>query len=618
MYNVSNDYLLAFKKPVHRWRIKGTVGNVAFTDENILTGSFHLSNAASGNDDITLGMVNIGELSATFVGLSINRYSWKNKEITVEIGLTKAGGTVEYVPAGKYTITSAEWSADGVSVVAYDNMRLFDKPFFMQLGAATAYDLLEFACQECGVTFGMADLTGFCNKDLIYPADYGEDIETYRDLIYWVAQTQCAFATIDRTGALVLRRFISSAVDTIDATERYNTSRFADYETHYTGMSIVNTSDGTTQYYSLDPDNGSTINLGSNPLLQRIPSVLEPIIQNMLTEVAQIEYVPFTATMLGGVHYDLGDVLTEAGGIGAGSSVIITGFDYNFNVGFEMVGVGANPKLASANSKSDKNIQSLLATTNKNEFRDYEQKNTGQIVIGNNEEQRICSVRLASNNQTKALIHIQVNLESEADEITDDIDVDVVEDEQITATASGDDIFRLVSDGTTKGIVRYVINSEEIEMKPQEQWLDGKHILHLMYVQPLEIGVPIQFDAYLKAKDGTITIPKGAVWFYGAGRGLVGDGKWDGTFNIQEDAADFSLIEIGIEQAIEGLIIDNPTLIPITASDTAQEFTLQELTFENAADLVFVNLYVGKFDLITEAGEAFTTEDGIALVTEHD
>jgi hypothetical protein len=623
MYNVSNGYLTAFRKPVHRWKIRGTVGNVAFTDSNILTGSFHLSNACSGNDDITLGMANIGQLSATFVGLNIQKTKWKNKDVYVEIGLTKSGGQVEYVPVGTYRITSAEHSAEGVTVEAYDNMRLFDKPFAMMIGPVNAYDLLQYACTQCGVTFGMDNLNGFCNKNLIYPPTYEQDIETYRDLIYWVAQTQCAFATIDRDGALVLRRFVSAPVDTIDADSRYNTSRFADYTTKYTGISVVNVDDNTTKYYHLTSDDGTTINLGQNPMLQRTEGERAAIINNMLAEVSQIQYTPFTATMLGGIQYDLGDVLTESGGIGDNATCLVTGYDYNYKVGYEMTGVGANPLLATAQSKSDKNIQALLYSTNKNEYRDYELKNANLIRIGSDEEARICMVRLASNNSTKALIHLEINLESIADSIADDIDVDVAAEldpqtEEITAsgTASGDDIFRLVSDNETKGIVRYLVNSVETPFKPCEQWTDGKHVLHLMYVLPLTQGITAQFEVYMRAVGGTLEIPADGLWFYGSGRGLVGDGKWDGSIEVQEYAPDWQLIEIGFESAEENMDVSLLVPIGIVLTDNAAEWQLQEISFNNTAENMTINLYAAKYGLITEDEQTFITEDGNVYVTE--
>ena len=107
-----------------------------------------------------------------------------------------------------------------------------------------------------------------------------------------------------------------------------------------------------------------------------------------------------------------------------------------------------------------------------------------------------------------------------------------------------EDIWNAISDTATTGVVRYLINSEEVDLHPTEKWIDGKHVLHLMYILPLEANSMTTFDAYLKALGGTIDIDIGGVWFYASGAGLVGDGKWDGTVNIEDDVADWNLISI--------------------------------------------------------------------------
>ena len=388
---------------------------------------------------------------------------------------------------------------------------------------------------------------------------------------------------------------------------------FADYATHYTGISVVNTADGTTSYYGLPVDDGTTINLGNNPLLQRIPVDQAIIVQNMLQEMANVEYTPFTATMLGGVHYDLGDVLTEAGGLGAGSTVIITSYDYTFNVGYEMSGVGANPQLANVQSKTDKNIQNLLANTNKNEFRDYEQKNAAIITIGDNEEINIISTYLASNNNTKALIHIEINLESAANVITDTVPVDTENE-----TVDGEDIFTLVSDKETRGTVRYFVDADEAVFRPVEQWTDGKHVLHLMYVLPLVAGVPTQFRVYMRSDGGQIIIPRDGLWFYGSGRGLVGDGNWGGFFDLEDQAADWNIIDITFNAVTESVSVDTQTPVGIDIADVAANWNVIDVSVGSTNEMVTITLRTRTFPRITQDGNRRITEDGNYRYTEGD
>ena len=89
----------------------------------------------------------------------------------------------------------------------------------------------------------------------------------------------------------------------------------------------------------------------------------------------------------------------------------------------------------------------------------------------------------------------------------------------------------------------------------------------------------------MQSVGGSIEIPRGGVWLYASGAGLVGDGKWDGN---------------------------------ITLLDYTEEWAYSEYTFEDAEDNVSVLLdFAGEY-LGTEDSEIMTTEDGEELILEVD
>ena len=57
MYGVSDAYKTAMHQAVQRFRLTGKVGNTDFTDENVLSGSFSITNQCSGNNEILIGQV---------------------------------------------------------------------------------------------------------------------------------------------------------------------------------------------------------------------------------------------------------------------------------------------------------------------------------------------------------------------------------------------------------------------------------------------------------------------------------------------------------------------------------------------------------------------------------
>ena len=264
MYSVSNAYLAAIKQPIQVHKVRGTIGSVAFTDENILEGSFSISNQSTDTSDIVLGSCYIGQLSATFTGLNISRTEWMNKVITPYFQLWFDSVNYEEVPLGVFTIKEVNHTAEGVEVVAYDNMYKFDKKF-KKSGlnmVAKPYNFLIVFCQKCGIELGMnstqVEALPNGNADLYLcgvrksTTTYANDIETYRDALFWLAQCLGSFATMRRDGKLVLRAYKDTVDDSISDTYRLSGAKFADYITSYTGIYTESLYDGETTYYGYD------------------------------------------------------------------------------------------------------------------------------------------------------------------------------------------------------------------------------------------------------------------------------------------------------------------------------------------------------------------------------
>ena len=127
MYQVSSAYKNAMHNRVQNFKIRGTIGNASFSDENILAGSLSISNQCSGADNIDIGQVYIGELNCTFLGVDIDRNSWFGKEITIDFGQGLDDGSYEFIPLGVFSVAEADYSEAGVVVKAYDHMAKLDQ-----------------------------------------------------------------------------------------------------------------------------------------------------------------------------------------------------------------------------------------------------------------------------------------------------------------------------------------------------------------------------------------------------------------------------------------------------------------------------------------------------------
>lgn len=596
------------KGNTQRYSLSGTIGTESFTDDNVIAGSFTIANQCTNSSAFNLGNVTIGKLTATFQGVSIARNRWEGKYIAPTIRIDGND-----IPLGRFKVDEATHNNGFTSVVAYDDMAKFDKAAAVAPGQSDApYDWLALACRECGVPLGMtrADVEALPNGNQPHVLFEQGDIETWRDVLYWTAVKLCSFCTIDRQGQLVLRTWHNTIDDTLPASARYVASTYGDEVVTYTGINVNVTEEKVVKYYSATLDNGYTYNIGSNPFMQGPEAQRAIYAANILSGLANIEYNACKVAIPFGAHYDLGDVLQFPNG--SGSSVnkfCVMGYSWTYYGQCILTGI---PQNKCSKSKTDKNVQGLINNTNKNETTSYESKNTSEIVIGDNERKLLIKARITSNKNTKAMIHIEVNLESVANTPTAEYQVD--EDGIIHL----EDIWNDIGEIATKGIVTYLVNAEEDELHPEESWIDGNHVLHLMYILPVQQGVASDFYAYMKSEGGTITIDRGGVWFYALGVGLVGDDKWNGLLTIEEEATDFALIELTFEEVAESITIDTQVPTSIVLSDNASEFGLIDVAFESAEDSVVINMYVGKFGLITEDEEVFVTEDGDVFVTEYD
>lgn len=596
MYDVSEEYRETIHSEIFRTKLTFTIDNATYTDENILQGSLQLTNQCTDTKDVKLGAVYVAELTATLRKVNVARNLWRGKQITLTHWLqTDEDNDIwEAVPLGVFTISEAQWKASGVVIRAYDNMQKFDKPFSLNQSGGLLYDFLAYASTECDVALAQTEqeLKALPNGTQFFSYFSASDVETWRDLISYIAQVYGGFATIDRTGKLVIKRYGGEAVDDLPTSSRHTGGTFSDYVTKYTAVSYVDIEAKEVRRLAAAVDDGITLALGSNPFLQNRQQAGDAL-PNILAAVQQIQYTPFSFTMASNPAYDLGDVVTCAGGIAGNSTnyCCIQKYIYAYHKKFTISGYGADPATASARSKTDKSIAGLSASTSADAMGFYEFRNVQQIHIDAGVKRRVVTMRIASTAETRVHFHFNINLrttDNDANSIT-----------YVTAT--------------------YIVDGAEQDVKPEETYIDGKHVMHLMYVLPMLPNAISILTLYLTAASGTIDIERGGLWAYASGAGLVGDEEWNGILDLYDDANDFAIAEIvTFKTAAETITTNLQVPMGATLTDAAEDLAVQELQYTEAlTDAVRVVNYEDEALRVTEDGEDVrTTEDGDNRFTE--
>lgn len=581
MYPVSEAFLQAVQGNTRKYYWTGkitTAGGVEypFDQEDIVKGSGYITAQCCGNSEIELGAVYAAEMGISLI-LDIDRYTLEDAEVELSYHLRLASGAYETIPMGIFEVSEANRSVHVLELKAYDRMLCFDRAFngFETIG--TAYGMMALCSTACGVELAQtqAEIEALPNGSellSIYPEN---DIETYRDVLYFTAQVLGGFFCINRAGKLEFRQYGETPVVEILQKHRFSSS-FSDFVTRYTAVSSTNLRTQTAEYYALETDDGLTMNLGVNPLLQfGLEETRAELCGNILDALSKVNYVPFDSDTIGNPALDLGDVLTFSGGqADARQITCVTSFTVKIGGRQSLKCVGKNPRLSQAKSKNDKNISGLLNQIEAGKIGIHTFTNAFEYTIGETDV-RIISIEFASKEENHAQFFGQVVVDVAADPAARSANANGTivipfpagesESSEPSGTApagseagtsssaadtAGTDISVEVSlpvtwteDGKAVCYVTFELNNAEILLHhPVETWHSGKHILSLYY--PIENIVPNitnTFNVYLRMEDGSGSVGIGDCIASISGQAMVAAAAWDGRIDIEETAALFSV-----------------------------------------------------------------------------
>lgn len=559
MYPVSEAFLQAVQENTRKYywtgRIVTKTGAVhEFGNEDIVKGSGYISSQCCGSAEIEIGTVYAAEMGITLFS-EIDRYTMEDAKVELFYHLGVGVDNFEEVPMGIFEVSEANRTLHCLEIKGYDYMLRFEKSFNGFETVGNAYAFLALCCKACGVELAhtQAEIEAMPNGGELLSVYTENDIETYRDVLFYVGQVLGGFFCINREGKLALRKYGNVPVVTVSDRQRFSSS-FSDFITRYTAVSSTNIRTQTAEYYALEQDDGLTMNLGVNPLLQfGLEETRKALLENILADLAVVRYVPFDSDTIGNPAVDVGDVLVFSGGHADETQMAcVTGFQIKINGKHSLKCVGKNPRLAQAKSKNDKNLSGLLNQIEAGKIGIHTFTNASAYTV-NEMDVKIISIEFAATEET----HVQF-----FSIVVVDVSADMVE---LSGTAAGMimvPVPALMEDGTETrqdvsveaelpvtfsmdgkavALVRYEFNDEEILTHyPVETWGSGKHVLPLYY--PIENLIPNftnTFNVYLRMSGGSGSIETGGCIASISGQGMAAAPAWDGKITLEETVAAF-------------------------------------------------------------------------------
>ena len=562
MYPVSTAFLEAVKNNTRKYywtgRITTKTGDVYdFDQDDIVKGSGYITSQCCGSTEIELGTVYAAEMGISLFS-EIDRYTLEDAIITLTYHLLLTDGTYEEVPMGIFEVSEANRKVRTLEIKAYDYMLRFEKNFNGFETVGTAYDFITLCCQSCKVEAAQSQAYyEALSNGTEYLSIYADnDIETFRDVLYYVGQVLGGFFVINREGKLELRKYGNTPALTVERKHRFSSS-FSDFITRYTAVSSTNLRTQIAEYYALDPDDGLTMNLGVNPLLQfGLDETRKQLVENILADISIVNYVPFDSATIGNPALDVGDILSFSGGqADATKYACITSSNIKIGGRQTIKCVGKNPKLSQAKSKNDKNISGLLNQIEEAKIGIHTFTNAQAFTV-NDTDVRIISIQFASSEENHAQFFGQIIVDASAVQVrksataSGNITIPPVDVENIPEGETDPDIIgqtteQTVSvelpiswtdDGQAIAYVTFELNDDVIEIHhPMETWHSGKHTLLLYY--PIEHIIPNYtntFNVYLRMASGSANIDVGGIIASISGQSMAAADAWDGTINLSD------------------------------------------------------------------------------------
>lgn len=525
MYPVSEAFLQKIKENTREYYWTGTITTKKgttydFENRDILKGSAYINQKCCSNGEIEIGSVYASEMKITLFN-AIDRYILTDAEIRLWYHLKLNDEKEETVPMGVFIISEANHNIKTLEITAYDRMLLLDKDFKITDMTGTPYEILSLLAADCAIELAQSEdqIKALTNGGETFSVYTDNDIETWRDVLFYLSQAMCCFAAFNREGKLELRQYSMRSVFEINNSHRFESS-FSDFKTRYTAISSTNQRTKMAEYYALETDNGLTMNLGTNPLLQYgLKGTRERIHKKILEQLSIFEYVPFDSTTIGNPALDAGDVIVHKGGHADDACYYcVTESECRINGKQTLKGVGKNPRLAAAKSKNDKNITGLLNSAEENKIIYYDFLNASDLVIGQKQTE-IISIEYVAVEDTTAMFMAQIILNAIPDE-----------------------------DGKTVIVkVTYKKGLEEITtFYPIETYQNGIHTMALIYPISVTGESDNNFSVYMNIEGGgSAKICAGNIRATISGQGLAaGVNEWDGKITITETVGESIFWEI--------------------------------------------------------------------------
>lgn len=554
---------------------KGDV--IPINNTAIDSGSFYITNQCVSNDAFAYGSVFAAEAGIT-LKTEIDRYSLYDAVIKIYFNLLLSNNEYERIPLGKFYVNEPDRVGKSITIKAYDGMISLEKDL-EESTTGTPYELLLFIGDRCGVEIAQTEeeILALTNGGQLLSVAI-DRIDTFRDLLSYIAQVTCTFAIFDREGKLRLCEYGTESVKTIEASNR-TSSKFSDFETYFTSVKGYFISDSVYKGYIHESEinTGLIYDMGEIPIVQGLDETNQEVLDNVYNKTVGVRYVPCDISFIGDPSLDLGDMITNVDRSGNQITSLITYYSWSYRGGHQLKSAGSNPKLSVVKEKKNKDIANMKAEINAKTVAVYSYTNARSFKVKGGIEVKdmaeVVRIAFAVNEDVTALFMATLQFNMDCDgfvELNSYLDSVFYENSTVCQYClAGPNIITIMNYIPCKKNTTYKfsvmaktyceetpLRINDAKVKTNENARDATILSYESIVAALkkaqqvpitDLNDTISYDVEVPIKTvPTMSIDKYAVKAAIFGQGLAGEVDWDGTLTFDEMFGLVSVPQVGI------------------------------------------------------------------------
>lgn len=530
MITTSEAFKQAMLKPELRSRIEIDISNgtetVTIKDKKVIHGTLEGNWRSSNNQAFTLGTCYASSLNFSSFERVRTRVEGDFLTITPTLYYKTGNNQEQAIQLGVFRCDNPTAYAKTTAYECYDLMLALDKRITSRTGA-TAYQLLTFICNQCGVQLGNTEqeIAAMINSTVVLYLD-PEYINTYRDGLAYISMILGCYAIFGRDGRLYVRRFHKTPDRTLSR-KRVTSASFAAYKSYFQGVKCRFLSEQNYypyEKYSDTREDGVVLDLGDIPIIEGTPALKQTVLDRIWDEIKDVDYTPASISMVGDASIEPGDMITVKDRDGNDRNIILTSVTFRWRKECEILSEGSNPKLGAVTTAEKRSAQRSDRQEKNSQIITVTYRNASSISLEEQSAKEITNLKFVTNKNITAIFGAEIPVYS-----------------------------------TGYGYVRITYSDTGLDGDTVTAWVHPGYQLitlvnHIYFEQGNIVNLTLRATAegIEGAAAPTVTIAQDTVRSYIFAQGIEAEAPWDGIIVITEEISpmQMAIIHQGLTETV--------------------------------------------------------------------